>query len=221
MTAKKATPIAEPKRQDPKVLRVEPQNPMESRAETFAHTSLRPTVQAALTLMEYNKAFGEASINTLVDDLGQECKAASDGNLARTEALLIAQAHTLDAIFNNLSHRAAMNMGDYINPAETYLRLALKAQSQCRATLEALAAIKNPAAVAFVRQANIAHGPQQVNNGPDGILARAEKADNLQSKLLEQSDGNQLDSITKGSTSSGDPTMAAVGSFNGTKNVQG
>jgi hypothetical protein len=44
------------------------------------------------------------------------------------------------------------------------LRLALKAQSQCRATLETLAAIKNPQPVAFVRQANIAHGPQQVNN---------------------------------------------------------
>jgi hypothetical protein len=37
--------------------------------------------------------------------------------------------------------------------------LALKAQSQCRATLETLAAIKNPQPVAFVRQANIAHGP--------------------------------------------------------------
>jgi hypothetical protein len=46
---------------------------------------------------------------------------------------------------------------------ETYLRLALKAQSQCRATLETLAAIRNPQPVAFVRQANIAHGPQQLN----------------------------------------------------------
>jgi hypothetical protein len=36
----------------------------------------------------------------------------------------------------------------------TYLRLGLKAQSQCRATLETLAAIKNPRPVAFVQQAN-------------------------------------------------------------------
>src|SRR5690606_26950893 len=45
-----------------------------------------------------------------------------------------------------------------------YMRLALKAQSQCRTTLETLAAIKNPPVV-FAKQANIAHGPQQVNNG--------------------------------------------------------
>ena len=44
------------------------------------------------------------------------------------------------------------------------MRMALKAQSQCRATLETLATIKNPPAV-FARQANIAQGPQQVNNG--------------------------------------------------------
>jgi transposase InsO family protein len=44
------------------------------------------------------------------------------------------------------------------------MRLALKAQSQCRATVEALAEMKNPKPVAYVQQANIANGPQQVNN---------------------------------------------------------
>jgi hypothetical protein len=90
--------------------------------------------------------------------------------------MLTAQAHTLDAIFGNCARRAAANMGEYMHAAELYLRLALKAQSQCRATLETLAAIKNPAPVAFVRQANISAGPQQVNNGtastPDASRAR-------------------------------------------------
>ena len=52
------------------------------------------------------------------------------------------------------------------------LRSDLKAQAQCRATLEALAEIKNPHPVAFVKQANISSGHQQVNNGmqpPQGI----------------------------------------------------
>ena len=40
-----------------------------------------------------------------------------------------------------------------------------KRQAQCRATLEALAEIKNPRPVAFVKQANISGGHQQVNNG--------------------------------------------------------
>jgi len=66
MTAKKkAPPIPEHKKEDPKALRVERQ-PTEALADAMAHTSLRPTVQAALTLLDYNKAFGEMSINTLL-----------------------------------------------------------------------------------------------------------------------------------------------------------
>jgi hypothetical protein len=75
--------------------------------------------------------------------------------------MLTAQAHTLDAIFNSLAQRAALNMGEYIQACETYLKLALRAQSQCRTTWEALATIKNPPVMGYVRQANIAHGPQQ------------------------------------------------------------
>jgi hypothetical protein len=74
------------------------------------------------------------------------------------------QAQTLDAIFNGLARRTAVNAGEYMAACETYLRLALKAQSQCRATLETLAMIKNPRPLAFVKHANIAAGPQQVNN---------------------------------------------------------
>ena len=44
-------------------------------------------------------------------------------------------------------------MNEHLPAAETYMRLALKAQSQCRATLETLANIKNPPTV-FARQAN-------------------------------------------------------------------
>ena len=43
----------------------------------LAHTALRPTVQAALTVRDYNKAFGEISLNTLVTDLGKQCEEAS------------------------------------------------------------------------------------------------------------------------------------------------
>jgi hypothetical protein len=53
--------------------------------------------------------------------------------------------------------------GEYIDAADRYMRLALKAQGQCRATLETLAAIKNPPVV-IARQANVSHGPQQINN---------------------------------------------------------
>lgn len=50
-----------------------------------------------------------------------------------------------------------------VDQIDRFTRLALKAQGQCRATVETLAVIKNPPTV-FARQANIAHGPQQANN---------------------------------------------------------
>jgi len=110
--------------------------------------------------------------------------AVGNGDLGRPEAILTIQAHTLDTIFNELARRSQANVsGGYLEAAERYLRLALKAQSQCRTTLEALAEIKNPRPVAFVKQQNIAAGPQQVNNAP--MASRAEEIENPQSKLLE------------------------------------
>jgi len=44
------------------------------------------------------------------------------------------------------------------------LRLAFKTQTQCRATLETLSALKNPPVV-YARQTNFANGPHQLNNG--------------------------------------------------------
>jgi hypothetical protein len=77
--------------------------------------------------------------------------------------MLFAQAQTLQSIFMNLARRATSQQ--YMNHWEAFLRMALKAQSQCRATLEALATIKNPPVV-FAQQANINQGgQQQVNNG--------------------------------------------------------
>jgi len=146
---------------------------------------LHPSVQAAITLKEYT--LGDADLMVLVKELDVQAKAANDGDLGRAEGMLMVQAHTLDAIFNSLARRAAMNMGEYMAASETYLRLALKAQSQCRATLETLAAVKNPQPVAFVRQANIAAGPQQINNSmaPPAGASCARETEIRQSKLSE------------------------------------
>ena len=79
--------------------------------------------------------------------------------------MLAAQAQTLDVIFNEYARLARLNTFGHTSAAESFMRLGLKAQTQCRATIETLAAIKNPPNVAFVKQANISNGPQQVNNG--------------------------------------------------------
>ncbi|MDT4288453.1 hypothetical protein RO575_02670 [Methylomonas sp. MO1] len=54
----------------------------------------------------------------------------------------VPQAHTLNELFNNLARKA--HGQEYLKNYEAFLKLALKAQSQCRATLETLSNIKNP-----------------------------------------------------------------------------
>ena len=189
--------------------------PDEDEAVALARTVLRPTVQAAVTLREYGKGFGskDLDISGLIDALTAQTNASVDGDLGRAEAMLTAQAHTLDAIFNNLARRAALNMGEYMQACDTYLKLALRAQSQCRATWEALATIKNPPIVGYVRQANIAHGHQQVNNAPgtEGNAPRARENRKPQSKLLEEKDGERLDIRTTSPAGRADPAMATMG----------
>jgi hypothetical protein len=83
------------------------------------------------------------------------------GDLKQCESMLMGQAQALQAMFVSFARRA---QGQQLQPhLESFFRMALRAQSQCRMTLETLAAIKNPPVV-FAKQANIAHGPQQVNN---------------------------------------------------------
>jgi len=88
----------------------------------------------------------------------------------------------------------------------------LKAQSQCRTTLETLATIKNPSAVAFVRQANIAAGPQQVNNGMQPSSARENEIP--PSKLLEPINGQRLDTGAALAPRRANQAMEAVGVVN-------
>ena len=195
------------------------QQQAESKADVMAHRSLRPTVQAALTLLDYNKGFGELSVNTLVNDLVEQCELANKGDLSRAEALLIAQAHTLDAIFHELARRA--QRVEYLNQFDVNLRLALKAQSQCRATLETLATIKNPQAIAFVRQANIANGPQQVNNGtmPSDTPVHARQTGYQQNKPLEAQSGEGLDPGTPGTASRADSPLETLELVHRAKNT--
>ena len=108
---------------------------------------------------------GDLSLTDMVKALHTQGEAINRGDLSAAERMLNSQAVALNAIFGELARRAALNMSAHIGATETYMRLALKAQSQSRATVETLAAIKNPPVV-FARQANINNGgQQQVNNG--------------------------------------------------------
>lgn len=190
----------------------------------LAEAYLRPTVGAGSTVRTYCRSAdgGGPDVNALIAELDKQTQAVNGGDLRRAEAMLLSQAHALDSIFSTLAKRAAKNFGEYLGAGETYLRLALKAQSQCRATLETLAAIKNPPNVAFVRQANIAAGPQQVNNSLlAGEPSRARETEILQSKLLEAQDGERLDTEAAGAAGSANPQLATVGTIDRPENQEG
>lgn len=148
-------------------------------------------------------------------------KTANGGDLKRPEAMLTTQTHTLDAMFNNLARRATN--AEHLGKSDRFLRLALRAQSQCRATLETLAAIKNLSPMAFVRQANIAHGPQQINNAetPADKVARARENENPQNELLEQTHDERLDTGKAGAAGGADPAMATVAAIDRSEHGKG
>ena len=196
----------------------------QTQAEVLADAALLPAFGAAATTKAFCTQFGELGITELAGSLATQTKKMKDGDLGRAEAMLLSQAHTLDAIFNALAQRAAMNAGQYMDAADKYLRLALKAQNQCRATLQTLGEMKNPQPVAFVKQANITSGPQQVNNGATCAAnphAHAAKNEFQQNELLEQKFDEQLDTRAPGAAVSNDSTMATMGAIDRANNRAG
>ena len=162
---------------------------------------------------------GDVSLTEMVASLRDQGEAVNRGDLASLERMLNGQAVALNAMFAELARRGALNMGENLDAMDRYVRLALKAQSQARATVETLAAIKNPPVV-FARQMNVANGPQQVNNGtaPSGTPANAHPGETASkpTELLEDStDGRtHLDTRATPATGRTNQDLAAVGTVN-------
>ena len=189
--------------------------PDESKDRAIARELMAPSVQAAVTIQKFEQS--DYDIQGFIAELRGQIDAVHSGDMKRSEAMLITQAHTLNELFNCLARRSAMNMGEYMNAAETYMRLALKAQSQCRATLETLSTVKNPPVI-YARQANVTTGPQQVNNGIPSHMRENEIEQNKQSggdsELLSDAGASQIESRI-------DPPMETVGEIDRPKIKRG
>lgn len=190
----------------------------ETNGQALARAALMPELASASIVHAtargaYGGGLGDLTITDLVEQLQASTKAVNEGDLGALEGMLAAQASALNTLFSQLTQRAVMNMGEYLGATDTYLRLALRAQNQCRTTIETLATIKNPRVV-FAKQANIAHGHQQVNNE----LLHAPTLAGHQNKLLENEHGEWLDSGAKSTAGRGDQTVEAVGTVNRTTN---
>lgn len=185
-------------------------------AAAVAKKLTQPEVSAAAVIENWQKDTHD--VNELVSELSRHVEAVNSGDLARAEGMLIAQAHALDSIFSNLARRATNQ--EYLKQWEAYMRMAMRAQNQCRMTLETLAAIKNPPVV-FARQANINNGgQQQVNNGsgPPAQAAQppahAEETASQPNRLLEVSDVERLDTRTPGAAGAAHQDVETVGALN-------
>lgn len=192
---------------------------LEEKSAKFITEGIASNAFIAMQFLQHSGMAGGNELNELVKSTRVAVEDAGKGGTGQADALLTSQAIALNSVFLEMSRRAALNLGEHLGAMETYMRLALKAQAQCRTTLETLAEIHNPKSVAFVKQANIAGGHQQINNGtgPGEPAADPTREQNNfeQSKLLEETpNGQWLDTGTTPSAVDGDPQMAPVGALN-------
>lgn len=175
----------------------------DERGRSFARMVTSPELAAyrLIGMMQAENIKDGIDAPTMLATLRDQAVAVQNGETALPEAMLINQASALQAMFVRLSERA-MEQTQMPN-LEGFMRLALRAQSQCRAALETLATIKNPPVI-YARQANISNGPQQVNNGEakpnfqtsTRPRAHAGENQNPESKLLEEQPREWLDNGT-------------------------
>lgn len=192
--------------------------PNQTKAASIAETAVAGLAgNAVITRMLSAIPFGDdVELTECLKAIQATSSRVNAGDLSDAEALLTAQSSALNAVFVRYTLLAQLNLGHYPEAVERYMRLALKAQGQCRATIETLAAIKNPPTV-FTRQANIAHGPQQVNNGvPLAWSDRHARGQNVETQKIEQLEGHEerVDARTSGTPSEAHTHVEAVGTLN-------
>ena len=212
MPRKKAN---QPVNSDSSKLKVEIMQGADER-RTTAKKLLQPEVRAALLIQKFEDYL---DVNALAEELKSQTDSMVAGDMSRAEAMLGAQAHTLDALFTVMARRAHSNMVEgYGDATASYMKLALKAQAQAVRTIEALGELKNPKQIAFVAQANIANGHQQVNNEQ---VPRAGGNKIEQTKLIEGNGNGALDTGGKGTAIVANPAMEAVGTLHRAANSRG
>ena len=180
-------------------------------ARQYAVTVISPELAASrvITNADQHTGIGQGiDVPSLMEQLRAQGAAVNRGDLSQAEAMLMNQATALQSLFARLAERGMGCTG--LAQFEADMRLALRAQAQCRATLETLSTIKNPPVI-FAKQANVTTGPQQINNGV--VTPRTQENEIKPSKLLEAQHGNYLDTGATGATIGGNQEMETVGAI--------
>ena len=189
---------------NPKVLQVA-RTKDQTEAQAVAWVAVNPETNAAVVIDAYqsNIAGDDVNLMALIEALRKSNDQSKAGDLSHLEAMLIGQATALQTIFVSLAKRAHHQTSQA--HFEAFLGLALKAQAQSRATISALVDLKYPRQATFVKQANIAHGPQQVNNA-----SHAQEIQPRQNELLEDASHERLDTGKTTAATRGHPTLETV-----------
>ncbi len=191
-------------------LKLQKSDSEEIAADKFAKLATSPELAACrvINASEAKTGIGEQiDVPALIDQLRQQGMVANRGDMAHAEAMLMNQATALQSLFARLAERGMTC--DHVAGFEANMRMALRAQSQCRATLETLAAIKNPPII-YARQANVTTGPQQINNGTSAP-AREREIETEQTQLSGGTHELLPDARTSGQTSGVNPTLETLG----------
>ena len=143
--------------------------------EKIAAVGLDPIVRAAITQQEYTATF-TADLPVMVKQLRERCNKSL--NLEKT---LIAQALTLDSIFNSLATQAAcVGWNTNTDKAEKLLRLAFKAQAQCAKTLQVALMAQEIAKTArnelIVNENGVNHGTEKMVEGTTRLAVESDTA---------------------------------------------
>jgi len=177
--------------------------------QAFAKVITSPAVAAHRVIQAANPQNLRDEIDApgMLAILEQQAAAVNRGDMRQAEAMLMNQATALQSMFTYLTERGLAQ--SHMPNLESFVRLALRAQNQCRATLETLSAIKNPPVI-YAKQVNQTTGPQQINNGiaPD---TQARSIENEQSQL--SGDNHELLPNTRasGDASRVNPALETLG----------
>jgi hypothetical protein len=180
-------------------------------------TSAELAAYRVIGMMQPKNLADDIDTPTLLATLRDQAAAVQSGDLTHAEAMLINQASSLQALFARLTERAMEQT--QMPHLEGFMRIALRAQSQCRATLETLAAIKNPPIV-YARQANVTTGPQQINNSM-AAPTRAREIETVQTQLSGGINELLSDTGTSGDTSRVNSALETLGKIDRAENRTG
>ena len=182
----------------------------QAESERYAKASLSASTMSAVLSADFSKSiFPDVNLADSISALSEKICTIQAGDMKPIEAMLIGQAQALQTMFVSLGRQAASKTS--LPQYTAFMNLALKAQSQSRATIQALVELKYPKQATFVKQANISNGHQQINNATNTHApAHAREIENQPNELLREVNNATLDTSGTATTSAIDKAMATV-----------